>query len=256
MRLASSSSVSCRLEAAVRWGVKGRPSRFAPGYQVSSRGRFRFHSKANAEWLRWASQPALPRRSTRPSPPSRFTLEEIIGDLDQTMLSGVIVAAAIAAAVERGILGQHPVFEIQRQYSLGQASSLVWYAVLGILSAVAAVAFTDSLLGLRIRFKSFTSVPKWAHPAVGGALTGGAGGAGSPLAETERHHWRWLQNAVASIGGIAFGQSNDRALPAEAGGDGVLLQQRRGRRNFCAFIVYRWNAGRRLCGRHSASSFS
>jgi len=102
-----------------------------------------------------------------------FTLEEIIGDLDQTMLSGVIVAAAIAAAVERGILGQHPVFEIQRQYSSGHASSLAWFAVLGVLSATAAVTFTDALLGLRSRFKSFTSVPKWVHPAVGGALTGG-----------------------------------------------------------------------------------
>ena len=102
-----------------------------------------------------------------------FTLEEIIGDLDQTMLSGVIVAAAIAAAVERGILGQHPVFEMQRQYSSGHASSLVWFAVLGVLSAMAAVTFTDSLLGLRNRFKNFTSVPKWVHPAVGGALTGG-----------------------------------------------------------------------------------
>ena len=102
-----------------------------------------------------------------------FTLEEIIGDLDQTMLSGVIVAAAIAAAVERGILGQHPVFEIQRQYSSGHASSLAWFAVLGVLSATAAVTFTDALLGLRNRFKNFTSVPKWVHPAVGGALTGG-----------------------------------------------------------------------------------
>jgi H+/Cl- antiporter ClcA len=33
-----------------------------------------------------------------------FTLEETVGDLHQTMLSAVIVAAAIAAAVERGIL--------------------------------------------------------------------------------------------------------------------------------------------------------
>ena len=54
-----------------------------------------------------------------------FTLEEVIGDLDQTMLSGVIVAAAIAAAVERGILGQHPVFDLQHSYSLGPATSLL-----------------------------------------------------------------------------------------------------------------------------------
>jgi CIC family chloride channel protein len=101
-----------------------------------------------------------------------FTLEEIIGDLDQTMLSGVIVAAAIAAAVERGILGQHPVFEIQRTYTLGHASSLVSYVVLGVLSAIISVAFTDSLLGLRARFKQLTSLPKWVHPAIGGGLTG------------------------------------------------------------------------------------
>ncbi|MGO9127029.1 MAG: chloride channel protein [Terriglobales bacterium] len=101
-----------------------------------------------------------------------FTLEEIVGDLDQTMLSGVIVAAAIAAAVERSILGQHPVFDVQRPYSLGPATSLLSYAVLGVFSAVASVTFTDSLLGLRAGFKRFTAAPKWAHPAIGGALTG------------------------------------------------------------------------------------
>jgi CIC family chloride channel protein len=47
------------------------------------------------------------------------------------MLSGVIVAAAIAAAVERGILGQHPVFEIRQAYTLGHATTLVSYAILG-----------------------------------------------------------------------------------------------------------------------------
>jgi CIC family chloride channel protein len=101
-----------------------------------------------------------------------FTLEEIIGDLDQTMLSGVIVAAAIAAVVERTILGQHPVFDVQRPYSLGAASSLLSYAVLGILSSFVAVAFTDSLLTLRAGFKRFTAVPKWAHPMFGGLVTG------------------------------------------------------------------------------------
>lgn len=75
-----------------------------------------------------------------------FTLEEIIGDLNQTMLSGVIVAAAIATAVERGILGQHPVLEITHPYTMGPASSLPSYAVLGVLSTMVSVMFTDSLL--------------------------------------------------------------------------------------------------------------
>src|SRR6201996_1442469 len=38
-----------------------------------------------------------------------FTLEELIGDLDQTMLSGVIVAAALAAVVENKVLGNKPI---------------------------------------------------------------------------------------------------------------------------------------------------
>lgn len=101
-----------------------------------------------------------------------FTLEEVVGDLDQTMLSGVIVAAAIAAVVERSILGQHPVLEIMRTYTLGSPSSLLWYAVLGVLSGLISLVFTDSLLGLRAQFKRFDAVPKWVHPAIGGAVTG------------------------------------------------------------------------------------
>jgi CIC family chloride channel protein len=101
-----------------------------------------------------------------------FTLEELIGDLDQTMLSGVIVAAALAAYVEHAILGSNPVFHVNRNYTLGNVSSLVWYAVLGLLAAVVSVAFTESLLWLRARFKRLTAVPKWVHPAIGGLATG------------------------------------------------------------------------------------
>jgi CIC family chloride channel protein len=101
-----------------------------------------------------------------------FTLEELIGDLDQTMLSGVIVAAALAAVVEHSILGKNPVFHMPRAYELGAASSLVWYALLGILAAVVSIAFTEGLLSLRALFKRWTSIPKWIHPAVGGLATG------------------------------------------------------------------------------------
>jgi len=101
-----------------------------------------------------------------------FTLEELIGDLDQTMLSGVIVAAALAAVVEHSILGSNPVFHVQGNYTLGNASSLIWYALLGVLAAVVSVTFTDSLLGLRAWFRRLKRVPKWVQPAIGGAATG------------------------------------------------------------------------------------
>jgi CIC family chloride channel protein len=101
-----------------------------------------------------------------------FTIEELVGDLDQTMLSGVIVAAALAAVVEHSILGSTPVFHIQRSYALSHASSLLWYALLGVLAAVVSVAFTDSLLYLRAQFKRLDALPKWVHPALGGLATG------------------------------------------------------------------------------------
>jgi chloride channel protein, CIC family len=101
-----------------------------------------------------------------------FTLEELIGDLDQTMLSGVIVAAALAAVVEHLFMGANPIFHVPRAFELVNASSLVWYALLGLLAAIVSVAFTDSLLGLRAWFKRLERVPKWLHPALGGAATG------------------------------------------------------------------------------------
>jgi CIC family chloride channel protein len=103
-----------------------------------------------------------------------FTLEELIGSLDQTMLAGVIVAAALAAVVEHSTpgFGSAPLFHLKRDYTLGSASSLVWYALLGVLAAVVSIAFTDSLLWLRLWFRRLKRVPKWLQPAIGGAATG------------------------------------------------------------------------------------
>ncbi len=44
-----------------------------------------------------------------------FTLEELIGSLDQTMLAGVIVAAALAAVVENRVLGNNPIFHVPQE---------------------------------------------------------------------------------------------------------------------------------------------
>jgi len=100
-----------------------------------------------------------------------FTIEEVVGNLDQTVLSGVIVAAALAAIVERSVLGAHPVFEIPQGAGLDHASSLLLYAALGLAAAGLSVAFTDSLLGLRRAFRNL-QLPLWAKPALGALATG------------------------------------------------------------------------------------
>lgn len=101
-----------------------------------------------------------------------FTVEEIVGDLDQTVLSGVIVAAALAAAIERAVLGEHPVFDVPAGYGLHHASSLALYAVLGVGAAAVSLAFNESLLTLRGWFQRAAFIPSWMRPAVGGLVTG------------------------------------------------------------------------------------
>ena len=102
-----------------------------------------------------------------------FAIEEIVGTLDQTLLSGVIVAAALAAVVEHMVLGGHPVFDVPPGPGLSAASSLGSYAVLGVAAAAASVAFTESLLGVRGWFARLGRVPRWAHPAIGALATAG-----------------------------------------------------------------------------------
>jgi len=101
-----------------------------------------------------------------------FTIEEIVGTLDHAILSGVVVAAALAAVIERGILGTHPVIAVAQAYGLDHASSLLFYAILGVLAAFVSVAFTDGLLKVRARFRAVRAIPAWTHPGVGGLATG------------------------------------------------------------------------------------
>jgi CIC family chloride channel protein len=102
-----------------------------------------------------------------------FTTEEIVGTLDNTLLSGVVVAAALAAVIERGVFGVQPVIQVKESYGLEHASSLATYALLGIAAAVVSVVFTDGLLKLRLWFRGLRGLAAWAQPAVGGFVTGG-----------------------------------------------------------------------------------
>ena len=102
-----------------------------------------------------------------------FTLEELIGDLDQTMLSGAIVAAALGSGCGAHDSGNKTCFYgAARIHAWEHRLRWCWYAVLGLLAAIVSVTFTDSLLRLRARFKSWTTVPRWVHPAIGGLATG------------------------------------------------------------------------------------
>ena len=101
-----------------------------------------------------------------------FTIEEVVGDLDQAVLAWIVVVAAIAAAIERSILGEHPVFTVAGNFGLQHVSSLLSYAALGLAAALVSLIFTESLLGLRKRFRRMPIIPAWMRPGVGGLVTG------------------------------------------------------------------------------------
>jgi CIC family chloride channel protein len=101
-----------------------------------------------------------------------FTIEELVGDLDQTVLAGVVVAAALAAAVEHSVLGGHPVFSVPGNYQLEHPSSLLVYALLGCAAALVSRAFYSLLLSLRARFGRLEGVTRAAAPALGALLAG------------------------------------------------------------------------------------
>src|SRR5262249_6135707 len=79
------------------------------------------------------------------------TIDELVGQLEQTILSGVIVAAALAAVGERTVLGTHPMLTVATEHTLEDARSLLLYAALGVVAAGFSLAFTESLLRLRAR---------------------------------------------------------------------------------------------------------
>jgi len=101
-----------------------------------------------------------------------FTIEEIVGRLDHSVLSGVVVAAALAAVIERAILGVHPMINVEQSYGLDDPHSLIVYAALGVIAAIVSVLFTDSLLSLRLAFRRQRAAPQWLQPALGGLVTG------------------------------------------------------------------------------------
>ena len=101
-----------------------------------------------------------------------FTIEEIVGTLDGTVLSGVVVAAALAAVVEHSILGGHPVLTAPLGAGMHHASSLLLYAFLGVVAAFVSIGFTDLLLDTRMRFRRADRIPDWLRPGIGGLATG------------------------------------------------------------------------------------
>jgi CIC family chloride channel protein len=101
-----------------------------------------------------------------------FALEEIIGDMNATLLGSTVVASVASVVVERSILGNEPLFRVPA-YHLQHPIELLAYAALGIVGGAVSLAFCKSLLSAR---RLFMALPSWTRawqPAIGGLIIGG-----------------------------------------------------------------------------------
>jgi CIC family chloride channel protein len=104
-----------------------------------------------------------------------FALEEIVGDLNQKLAASIVVAAVIASAIERWLLGPNPLFTGANVYLLNHPSELLAYAALGVTAGVVGVVFSKMILWLRMAFRVRINVPGWSKPALAGVVLGAIG---------------------------------------------------------------------------------
>ncbi|HXT30469.1 MAG TPA: chloride channel protein [Vicinamibacterales bacterium] len=100
-----------------------------------------------------------------------FALEEIIGDLNATLLGSTVVASVASVIVERSILGNEPLFRVPT-YHLEHPAELLAYAALGAVGGVLSVVFCKGLLGLRRLFLALPRATRIVQPAIGGLVIG------------------------------------------------------------------------------------
>jgi CIC family chloride channel protein len=100
-----------------------------------------------------------------------FALEEIIGDMNASLIGSTVVASVSAVIVERSILGNEPLFHVPT-YRLVHPAELAAYAALGVVGGCVSLLFCKGLLELRSVFLRLPQQTKILQPAMGGLAIG------------------------------------------------------------------------------------
>lgn len=100
-----------------------------------------------------------------------FSLEEIIGSTNASLIGSTVVASVASVVVERAILGNEPLFHVPG-YQLVHPGELAAYAVLGTIGGALSVAFCRALLATRAAFKRLPAWSRILQPALGGVIVG------------------------------------------------------------------------------------
>ncbi|HEX4945201.1 MAG TPA: chloride channel protein [Blastocatellia bacterium] len=176
-RLPFKSAIGKAITSAISLGTGASIGREGPTVQIcaavsSFLGRFFGVSRRRLmELLPVGSAAAVAAAFNTPIAAVTFAFEEIIGDLNQRMLGGIVIAAVIASAISRAFEPGH-LYPGVTAYGLQHPAELVFYLLLGAIMGGVAVFFSHTLLKLRLIFRQFRQIPLWLKPAIGGFIVG------------------------------------------------------------------------------------
>jgi CIC family chloride channel protein len=138
-----------------------------------------------------------------------FVIEEVIGTWSASALGAIVLAAVSSAVVMRSFLGGEPMFRVP-PYTLAHPAELIAYAVLGVVSGVLSLVFTQIIVYFRPRLRA---LPEWTYylqPAAAGLLIGLVGlripqsmGTGYPYIDQALHsQYTWQILAILGFAKI------------------------------------------------------
>lgn len=108
-----------------------------------------------------------------------FVIEEVIGRWSAGILGSVVLSAVSSVVVMRWFLGSEPLFRIP-VVQLHRPSELIAYFILGIVGALASVAFASGVTTLRPRLRDLPEWTQYLQPPLAGLLIGFIGLLGAP----------------------------------------------------------------------------
>jgi len=100
-----------------------------------------------------------------------FSLEEIMGDLNATVLGTAVLSSATSWMLLHLVLGDDPLFHVTG-YRLISPWEVAVYAVLGVVGGLGSIVFVKLLLRLREWFAQLPPTTVWFQPVAGGLTVG------------------------------------------------------------------------------------
>jgi len=102
-----------------------------------------------------------------------FALEVVTGNYALAAFTPIVIASVVGTLVSRAYYGDFPAFIIP-PHEIASFWEFPAFAILGVLSALAAVLFLHSVKLVR-RVQDRIGAPRWLRPAMGGLLVGSIG---------------------------------------------------------------------------------